>query len=293
MAVLAERAREVGATAAAGGRRLRGRAPGAAPSAASWSTCRACAAAYDDVFLPLYGAHQAQNAVLALAAVEVLAGSDPLADDLVREAFGGVTSPGPARGRPARPDGPARRRPQPARRRPPLVEAVRDSFTFDPLIGVVGDDGRQGRRGLPRRARAGAVPDRVHAQRHRPQHGRRRPRRDRARPLRRAPGASCTTGSTTRWRRRSPSPRPAGSGGESIGSGGVLVTGSVVTVGEARRLLRRRDRSGRARLMGRIQRAMCAGMLVLQAVVLPPDHPGAARADRRQHRPWRSASGWA
>jgi dihydrofolate synthase/folylpolyglutamate synthase len=31
-----------------------------------------------------------------------------------------------------------------------------------------------------------------------------------------------------------------GSGGESIGSGGVLVTGSVVTVGEARLLLRRR-----------------------------------------------------
>jgi dihydrofolate synthase/folylpolyglutamate synthase len=31
-----------------------------------------------------------------------------------------------------------------------------------------------------------------------------------------------------------------GSLGESIGSGGVLVTGSVVTVGEARSLLRRR-----------------------------------------------------
>ena len=33
-----------------------------------------------------------------------------------------------------------------------------------------------------------------------------------------------------------------GSGRESIGSGGVLVTGSVVTVGEARLLLRGRSR---------------------------------------------------
>jgi dihydrofolate synthase/folylpolyglutamate synthase len=32
----------------------------------------------------------------------------------------------------------------------------------------------------------------------------------------------------------------AGSGGASIGSGGVLITGSVVTVGEARSMLRRR-----------------------------------------------------
>ena len=29
---------------------------------------------YDDVFLPLYGAHQAQNAAVALAAVEAFAG---------------------------------------------------------------------------------------------------------------------------------------------------------------------------------------------------------------------------
>ena len=51
-------------------------------------------ARYDDVFLPLYGAHQAQNAVTALAAVEAFLGDDPLGDDVVREAFARATSPG-------------------------------------------------------------------------------------------------------------------------------------------------------------------------------------------------------
>ena len=50
---------------------------------------------YDEVFLPLYGAHQAQNAALALAAVEAfLGGEDALDAELVREAFAEVTSPG-------------------------------------------------------------------------------------------------------------------------------------------------------------------------------------------------------
>jgi dihydrofolate synthase/folylpolyglutamate synthase len=57
---------------------------------------------YEDVFLPLFGAHQAGNAACALAAVEAFAGvSDEniygpggLDADLVREAFAKVTSPG-------------------------------------------------------------------------------------------------------------------------------------------------------------------------------------------------------
>ncbi|MFC0553416.1 bifunctional folylpolyglutamate synthase/dihydrofolate synthase [Planotetraspora thailandica] len=50
---------------------------------------------YEDVFLPLYGAHHASNAVAALAAVEALsAGDEPLGDDLVKQAFAEVTSPG-------------------------------------------------------------------------------------------------------------------------------------------------------------------------------------------------------
>ncbi|GAA4582853.1 folylpolyglutamate synthase/dihydrofolate synthase family protein [Planotetraspora phitsanulokensis] len=50
---------------------------------------------YEDVFLPLYGEHQAGNAATALAAVEALsAGGDPLGDDIVRQGFAEVTSPG-------------------------------------------------------------------------------------------------------------------------------------------------------------------------------------------------------
>jgi len=94
-------------------------------------------ARYDDVFLPLYGAHQAQNAAVALAAVEAFLGDTPLSEDLVREAFAEVTSPG---------------RLEVIRRSPTIVldaahnphgaaatvAALEDSFAFDPLIGVIG-----------------------------------------------------------------------------------------------------------------------------------------------------------
>jgi dihydrofolate synthase / folylpolyglutamate synthase len=53
---------------------------------------------YDEVFLPLHGAHQAQNAALALAAVEAFFGADaqsgPVDVDLVRAGFAAVSSPG-------------------------------------------------------------------------------------------------------------------------------------------------------------------------------------------------------
>ena len=91
---------------------------------------------YDDVFLPLYGAHQAQNAAVALAAVESF-GTGALDEDLVRAAFADVTSPG---------------RLEIIRRSPTIVldaahnphgaealaAALEDSFAFSPLVGVVG-----------------------------------------------------------------------------------------------------------------------------------------------------------
>ena len=50
---------------------------------------------YDDVLLPLFGPYQAGNAACALAAVEAFgSGEQPLAADLVREGFAQVTSPG-------------------------------------------------------------------------------------------------------------------------------------------------------------------------------------------------------
>jgi dihydrofolate synthase / folylpolyglutamate synthase len=50
-------------------------------------------ASFDDVFVPLHGAHQGDNAAIALAAVEGFFGS-ALEDDLVREAFAKVSVPG-------------------------------------------------------------------------------------------------------------------------------------------------------------------------------------------------------
>jgi dihydrofolate synthase/folylpolyglutamate synthase len=199
---------------------------------------------YDDVFLPLYGAHQAQNAALALAAVEAFTGEEPLDADLVREAFATVTSPG---------------RLEIIRRSPTIVldaahnphgaaataEALQDSFTFTPLVGVVGvmaDKDYEGvlaafepvfseivctqnstERALPAEKLAEVArdvfgEDRVHVAR------RLDDAIDRAAALAESGGAF----------------------GESLGAGGVLVTGSVITVGEARAMLKpRRPNGGR------------------------------------------------
>lgn len=52
---------------------------------------------YDEIFLPLHGEYQAENAVMALAAVEAFFGAGPdrqLDIDAVREGFAGSSSPG-------------------------------------------------------------------------------------------------------------------------------------------------------------------------------------------------------
>ncbi|WP_157156428.1 MULTISPECIES: folylpolyglutamate synthase/dihydrofolate synthase family protein [unclassified Diaminobutyricimonas] len=57
---------------------------------------RGRAGQYDDLFLPLFGDHQAQNATLAIAAVESFLGdgAHPLDHDTLAEGLGSVTSPG-------------------------------------------------------------------------------------------------------------------------------------------------------------------------------------------------------
>ena len=71
---------------------------------------------YPDVFVPLHGAHQGDNAAVALAAVEAFFAA-PLPRDVVTEGFADVEMPGRFEviGSPAAGD--HRRRPQPARRR--------------------------------------------------------------------------------------------------------------------------------------------------------------------------------
>lgn len=57
---------------------------------------RGQAGRYDDLFLPLLGEHQAQNATIAIAAVEAFLGngSQALKDDLLAEGLATATSPG-------------------------------------------------------------------------------------------------------------------------------------------------------------------------------------------------------
>lgn len=55
---------------------------------------RTPAAVYRDIYLPLYGEFQAENAALALTAVEAQLGGAALHGESVERAFGGVRSPG-------------------------------------------------------------------------------------------------------------------------------------------------------------------------------------------------------
>ena len=85
-AVIAERAAEVGATVLWEGRDfgVSHRVPAVGGQMLRLSGLRG---EYDEVFLPLYGAHQGRNAVLALAAVEAFIGDEPLDGEMVHEAF--------------------------------------------------------------------------------------------------------------------------------------------------------------------------------------------------------------
>ena len=92
---------------------------------------------YDDIFIPLHGKHQASNAAAALVAVEVFFGENDLDIEAVREGFANVRSPG---------------RCEVIHRDPTIIldaahnphgsvalqETITSEFTFDEIIGVVG-----------------------------------------------------------------------------------------------------------------------------------------------------------
>ncbi|MFH7322043.1 bifunctional folylpolyglutamate synthase/dihydrofolate synthase [Aeromicrobium sp. JJY06] len=192
---------------------------------------------YEDILLPLHGAFQARNAALALAAVEVFTGDAELDPELVRAGFGAVTSPG---------------RLEVVRRSPTIVldaahnphgvramvESIGEEFTFNPLIGVVGvmadKDAEEILRELETSV-AHLICTQNSTERSLPAadlgelatgiFGSERvtvvPRLDDA--LERAIAFADASGDEF---------------DDAIGSGGVIVTGSVVTVGEARTLLR-------------------------------------------------------
>jgi dihydrofolate synthase/folylpolyglutamate synthase len=91
---------------------------------------------YEDIFLPLHGKHQASNAAAALVAVEAFFGDQELDIEAVRAGFANVASPG---------------RCEVVHRDPTIIldaahnphgaaaiaETVQSEFTFDEVIGVV------------------------------------------------------------------------------------------------------------------------------------------------------------
>ena len=211
--------------------------------------------AYDDLFLPLFGAHQAGNAACALAAVEAFAGAAPAAgpdggvasaaldDELVRSAFATMSSPG---------------RLEVVRRSPVVivdaahnpagmaatVAALSEAFAFIELVAILAVSEDKDVPGIldelepvaselvvtgnssPRSADPGKLaemaaavfgPDRVRAV----------PRLDDAIDI----GVALADEADAR-----------GAGGGLPGTAAVLITGSVITAGDARLLLTRSDR---------------------------------------------------
>jgi folylpolyglutamate synthase/dihydrofolate synthase len=205
---------------------------------------------YHEIFLPLFGAHQAGNAACALAAVEAFAGAGddnvagaapiPFDETWVRDAFASVTSPG---------------RLEVVRRSPVIIvdaahnpagmaaamEAITETFTFTRLVGVLAvaadkdvppmldelepvvSDLIVTRNSSPRSMEVAKLadlseavfgPDRVHSA----------PRLDQAieEAVTLADEAEAAGG---------------GSEGMMPGTAGVLIVGSVITAGDARALL--------------------------------------------------------
>ncbi|MFJ5957098.1 bifunctional folylpolyglutamate synthase/dihydrofolate synthase [Paenarthrobacter sp. NPDC092416] len=102
-------------------------------------TIQGLAGRYEDLLLPLHGAHQAENAAVAVAALEAFfgGGEKELDADVLKEAFGNVTSPG---------------RLEVLRTAPTVIvdaahnpegirvsaEAIHEAFNFSKLVVVVG-----------------------------------------------------------------------------------------------------------------------------------------------------------
>ncbi|MCR2763767.1 Mur ligase family protein [Microbacterium sp. zg.B48] len=104
---------------------------------------RGLAGVYSEEYLPLFGGHQAQNAALAIAAVESLigGGTQPIAGDILAEGFAQATSPGRLQLVGVNPTVivDAAHNPHGARA---LVTALGDSFDFDEwgvVLGVLAD----------------------------------------------------------------------------------------------------------------------------------------------------------
>ncbi|BDO42664.1 folylpolyglutamate synthase/dihydrofolate synthase family protein [Cellulomonas sp. NTE-D12] len=101
-------------------------------------TLRGIGGIYQDVFLPLHGEHQAHNALLALAATEaLLTGGGALGGDVVGAAFADVSSPGRLEVVRSSPTVLVDGAHNPAGMEA-MVAALDEAFAFERLVGVVG-----------------------------------------------------------------------------------------------------------------------------------------------------------
>lgn len=196
-------------------------------------------AEYEDIFIPLHGAYQAHNAALALCAVEAFfgvggkSGGDRLDIDKVRQGFSGVSSPG---------------RLEVIRRSPTVildaahnphgaqasVEAIRESFGFSKLVGVIATSGDKDASGFleafePILAEVVITENSTH----------------RATPVDQLAAIAVEIFGEDRVRvepRLDDAIEAAITAAEEedLGGAGVIVTGSVITIGEARILLGRK-----------------------------------------------------
>ena len=92
---------------------------------------------YDEIFLPLHGKHQGANAASALVAVEAFFGEQPLDIDAVRAGFAAVTSPGRCEVVHRDPTVilDAAHNPHGAKA---LAETLASEFNFDEVVAVIG-----------------------------------------------------------------------------------------------------------------------------------------------------------
>ena len=115
-------------------------------------TLRGLGGEYTDIFLPIHGAHMAHNAAVALAAVEAFFGigqqqARTLDIDVVREAFASVTSPGRLEVVRTSPTVVLDAAHNPAGARA-TAEAVSEAFGFSRLVGVLAPSADKDVRGV-------------------------------------------------------------------------------------------------------------------------------------------------
>jgi dihydrofolate synthase/folylpolyglutamate synthase len=230
--VLLRRAVEVGAEVAREGLEF-GVAERSVAVGGQLLTLQGLGGRYDDVLLPLHGAHQARNAACALAAVEAFLGASgdrQLDIAAVREGFAAVDSPGRLeivrRGPTVLLD--AAHNPAGAAA---LAAALAESFTFERLIGVVAVLSDKDAQGMLEEL-AGVLDAVVVTQTGSP----------RALPVEELADVATEVLGADRVVVRRTLPDAIDAAVElaetgELGGGGVVVTGSIVTVAEARALL--------------------------------------------------------